>query len=875
MNNYLVLYIDIEYITGIVYTKNGTFYPIINSEQNLLWLYFYYDHKKNCVTNGKEFKKHFFSSEPNYFGNFFNQIVDKDAKVLINEVDKPFLDLLESAGILKLLTNNYKSIVSDNSDTIPVLLSFSTDVRQESRILLIEYLSSKGLKIVSAGIPICELICLHCWKQKEISPKDGSMVILLEATNSSLHIIKHNFFFRYFLCEDYSIETYPYKGIDPSMKAIINYVINTAGKTAPRLIGREEQAAEYDRLGPDAEEWLKLINGAEIKKPVKLPDILISGVTGEKLDIHIDRFSIEEQAESLITEIIEIFEAFENKTGEDQSKVSAVILFGNCFNNNRLKGRFARRLKANPLVVPIIELNKILSEYPQIDFIYYSDPEERRSIEKKGEIKKQYTRNLSIADDLFSRGEWDEAEDKYRLALSFKPGDQYCLCQIGKINEWRIKKPQEKIPQKLKQEDGEQADKNFPYKVAESADKSITDKNQQVVEIEIKPSRQASRIFPEEILDKVEELTKNEGEKNEQEIAMLEKDQKFEENIQKALELFLNGAFDEAERYCLLALAIKQKDEKCISLLEKIKNNQKDLREKQGKEEEYNEKISQAYDYYDRGELIEAAKYCLYALGIKQDDEKSLTLLEKIKNRQKEIEEKEEELKYNENIKKAYELFYGKKLTNAEEYCNLALRYRPNDQDCLLLLKSINQKKGTTRANRKKTAVMAGITLPILILIFFTIIHFSSNQSNIVNKIPQPGKDSIKGFVPKEIQGDGIANEEEPVEEAPGTKVSPPLETERGDNSKTQKKQGALDLESQLTFPNGNYYKGGVKEGKMHGYGTYVFVKAGKINSNGLEEVEPEVGDYIKGEWVEGDLYTGELFSKNNTSIRKLRHGKF
>lgn len=75
--------------------------------------------------------------------------------------------------------------------------------------------------------------------------------------------------------------------------------------------------------------------------------------------------------------------------------------------------------------------------------------------------------------------------------------------------------------------------------------------------------------------------------------------------------------------------------------------------------------------------------------------------------------------------------------------------------------------------------------------------------------------------------------------------------------------------QSEIIFSNGDSYFGFLKNGKMHGKGKYYFKTGGLISKDDPIERKAEAGNYIEGDWIEGELYKGYLFDKNG--IRKER----
>jgi serine/threonine protein kinase len=72
-----------------------------------------------------------------------------------------------------------------------------------------------------------------------------------------------------------------------------------------------------------------------------------------------------------------------------------------------------------------------------------------------------------------------------------------------------------------------------------------------------------------------------------------------------------------------------------------------------------------------------------------------------------------------------------------------------------------------------------------------------------------------------------------------------------------------------ISFPNGNRYEGALKNGQMHGKGKYWFNARGMISKDDPMERIAEAGDFVEGDWIDGELYKGYHFDKNG--IRKER----
>lgn len=72
----------------------------------------------------------------------------------------------------------------------------------------------------------------------------------------------------------------------------------------------------------------------------------------------------------------------------------------------------------------------------------------------------------------------------------------------------------------------------------------------------------------------------------------------------------------------------------------------------------------------------------------------------------------------------------------------------------------------------------------------------------------------------------------------------------------------------------GGTYKGELKGGKPHGQGTLTYNSRTRISSRDMKERYAEAGQYIIGQFYEGELEHGTLYDTNNEPIEVLRIGR-
>ena len=128
MQDYLILYVDVEFIVGAISTGYGNPH-VINIEGDILqWLYFFNDPHQHTVSFGKRYKKHYMDGEVNYYGKFLHSIENKDATFSLRHVDYPLIELLEVSGMLKMWEMEYNHTTQSVPETIPTLLTYSSSL---------------------------------------------------------------------------------------------------------------------------------------------------------------------------------------------------------------------------------------------------------------------------------------------------------------------------------------------------------------------------------------------------------------------------------------------------------------------------------------------------------------------------------------------------------------------------------------------------------------------------------------------------------------------------------------------------------------------------------------------------------------------------
>lgn len=174
----------------------------------------------------------------------------------------------------------------------------------------------------------------------------------------------------------------------------------------------------------------------------------------------------------------------------------------------------------------------------------------------------------------------------------------------------------------------------------------------------------------------------------------------------------------------------------------------------------------------------------------------------------------------------------------------------------------LEEKKKENAAKRKK--LIKNLLIGIVgILIVAVAIFLFTGKKVVEQKIQEPAQvvQPLTQPQPSPIQPEP-AKVEEPVKVEP-VPVKPEVK-EPAKLKETVNKSKAPTGKQTKNFADGSRYVGEMNNGKLHGIGTYYFNSDQLISEKDLKERMALKGDYLTGEWYEGNLVNGKLFDSNN-----------
>lgn len=387
MQNYLILYVDVEFIVGAIGTGYGNPHIISIEGDILQWLYFFNDPHQHTVSFGKRYKKHYMDGEVNYYGKFLHSIENKDTSFSLRHVDYPLIEMLEVSGMLKMWETEYNHTTQSVPETIPTLLTFSSSISDLAKQNFVDYLKGKGFDIKSYTIPLSELALKKLLIDGRINSDDGKATLMIEATNATLHFTKLVYHDQYFM-KDGDVTSIQGKGIDPRKRALCKFLVGELNSLTGLLSTEDEKEEEIERLEPQAADWLKKIDAQSGNKPIIIRNISFKIAKHITRDILVYKGNLESDTGRYVQYLTDEYNAFKNDFCPNG--ISYCCFVGNCFLSDRIKEKFENIVgKEHAFFFKTTDVSDIICVYPRIDLQRYADEENRIKAKAEADARKQ------------------------------------------------------------------------------------------------------------------------------------------------------------------------------------------------------------------------------------------------------------------------------------------------------------------------------------------------------------------------------------------------------------------------------------------------------------------------------------------------------
>lgn len=689
MRNYLALHFDTDFLVGTICADEGNLsFPIINGNDECLWLYFYNDPYSGNISFGKENQKHCNQCTTNYIGNFIELIENENNTFQLGEYEYPIIEILRLSKLLEKLKNNFSTQTYESYENIPTLLTFSLSINELAKKTIVDYLKKQGFNIISYTIPIAELACKYAIVNNNIGFTNGNIVIFVEATNTNLHFANLIFTVDYFLSNGQN-ETKKGLGIDPRKRALLKHIVNKIGTMG--ILSEDEKEKEYKLMEPKTVDWLNALDMQTNDAPFEVIEAL-SKMPNHKKRVLVYKSKISEYTQSDIKIIIDTYKEYiNNNISQD---VSAIVLLGTLFQNEIIRNKFQSLIPKDKLLVySNKDIHDILSVYPKIDFNRYISEQGRieakavaDKLKKEEELAKEAAKTKAEKDakdkavaDAKKESEKQKASELYEQAIALDKGESLDAALIKikdaiSLDTERIEYNifQDSLNTKIRERNEKTEKYSSWYKDAETYEQTGE------LDLALKAYKNAQQIFDSaDLRKKIVKLDSY--------IEKLAIETKANNFIEIAIKLADKEKFEEAISNINKALEIDPKSKSAKETLEKIYVIQKNI-------DIVNKLYNNAESLYNNGNLAEARIVLNQLLEIDSNHKEAKLKLNAI---DKNLLENEKQ--YNTLIKEANRYLNELRFESATSTYNEALKIRPNDEYCLAQLNVVANKKASIK----------------------------------------------------------------------------------------------------------------------------------------------------------------------------------
>jgi len=187
----------------------------------------------------------------------------------------------------------------------------------------------------------------------------------------------------------------------------------------------------------------------------------------------------------------------------------------------------------------------------------------------------------------------------------------------------------------------------------------------------------------------------------------------------------------------------------------------------------------------------------------------------------------------------------------------------PNNSDCGLIEIDPSTLKGPRTKSPLNPKLIAAIAAGVLLIggLVFFLVGGSSDKAETV-EVVKSDTSSVAPPVAEEPSTPLEPVEPEVVEKPESAKTA--ATTSSSGSTNTKASGGSAPKGTQSLSFGGNNYKGEVLNGKPHGMGTMYYKKSTQLSPKDLKKRMAESGDYLTGEFFEGNVVQGKLFDDDN-----------
>lgn len=449
----LSLYIDKWYIVGTIMDgANRTPLSLSNAEDRI-WLYFYSNSTTNAVRYSLSYKDEALAGENGYYADVFELLPDyKEYHYEKYGARKNMSEIFTDAEIFSDIRKSY----GDDSNNIPVYVSFSEDIDLVARGIFLETLKIERFDVLQYTLPIENLVLEYLIRHGNIAD-DDQKVLVVNACNENLRYSIYDLHLNALSVVSQKCE--PGYGVDSRKQAVVEEVMEYMQADTHFLTGaNDEWQEEMLYLSQFANLWLKKIDSSSDTAPVALGNIHFKKQANNEVPVVVSACNLNDRTKNIIGKLTGKIVDMIRESGILLHQISNIVFLGDVFSNRAFTDSLQQKIGVasdNVALFSELILPETVAVYDKWEEDTFDDEKKKfletarnKYIQDRKKYVEQQTHELKKkAQAAEENGRLQDALDIYEQVLRIDGNDNFSKARIEAIRHQmeQIRKIKEQI----------------------------------------------------------------------------------------------------------------------------------------------------------------------------------------------------------------------------------------------------------------------------------------------------------------------------------------------------------------------------------------------------------------------------------------------
>lgn len=436
----LSLYIDKWYIVGTIMDgANRTPLSLSNAEDRI-WLYFYSNSTTNAVKYSLSYKDEALAGENGYYADVFELLPDyKEYHYEKYGARKKMSEIFTDAEIFSDIRKSY----GDDSNNIPMYVSFSEDIDLVARGIFLETLKNERFDVLQYTLPIENLVLEYLIRHGKIAD-GGHKVLVVNACNENLRYSIYDLHSNALSVVSQKCE--PGYGVDSRKQAVVEEVMEYMQADTHFLTGaNDELQEEMLYLSQFADLWLEKIDSSSDTAPVALGNIHFKKQANNEVPVVVSAYNLNDRTKNIIGKLTGKIVDMIKESGVLLHQISNIVFLGDVFSNRAFTDSLQRKIGVasdNVTLISDLILPETVAVYDKWEQDAF-DEEKKKFLEsarnkytqdRKKYVEKQTHELKEKAQAAEENGRLQDALDIYVQVLRIDGNDIFSKARIEAIH---------------------------------------------------------------------------------------------------------------------------------------------------------------------------------------------------------------------------------------------------------------------------------------------------------------------------------------------------------------------------------------------------------------------------------------------------------